>query len=418
MPTFLEVSSVKIEKREIGSSIIYSLPVRGVKTLSLAFAIPAGSAHEPKDLAGAAHLLEHVVFKGTKNYEEYALKYELEVVGGSVNAFTTKDFTVYYTRVPYSHYEKAIEILCELVFNPLIEESKVELEKSVVIEEIKSFNEDYISRVHDLFSETLLEEPYNRPVSGYEKTVAKLNSKILRNFHSQNYGNLRVVAVGKVTKSFFEKLEKSLRQFDKAVEEKDRVISFKPVSRVFEEKNDLTQIHTVVGLPIDLGVESKQYSAFLVLNTLLGSGMSSLLFNRIREKHGLVYDIDLVSNAWKDRSLIGIYASTSTEKFERYTQEINKIFNEASISKDYFEYGKKRLIGKLQMVTESIPAIFSYILEFLITKVEPFELNTLLKAVESVSHKDVQSLWHQLCTSKWHWSCLIPKGSEELVKGL
>jgi len=409
---------VRIEKREIGSNIIYSLPVRGVKTLSLAFAVPVGSAHEPKDIAGTAHLLEHVVFKGTKNYEEFALKYELEVVGGSVNAFTTKDFTVYYTRVPYSHYEKAIEILSELVFNPLVEEPMVELEKSVVIEEIKAFNEDYVSRVQDLFGETILQEPYDRPVSGYEDTVAKLNSKILKDFHSQNYGNLRVIAVGKVTKSFFEKLEKTLRQFDKTVQEKDKVISFKPLSRVFEEKNDLTQIHAIVGLPVQLGIQSKEYPTFLVLSTLLGSGMSSLLFNRIREKHGLVYDIDLLSNVWKDRSLIGIYASTSAEKFSRYTEEISKIFEEASISKEYFEYGKKRLIGKLQMVTESVPAIFGYLLEFVMVKIEPLELENLLKSVESVTYKDVQNLWKELCTSKWHWSCLIPKGSGGLIERL
>ncbi|MEJ5229589.1 MAG: pitrilysin family protein [Pseudothermotoga sp.] len=409
---------MRVEKRQIGSNIVYSLPVRGVKTLSLAFAVPVGSAHEPKDFAGAAHLLEHVVFKGTKNYEEFALKYELEVVGGSVNAFTTKDFTVYYTRVPYSHYEKAIEILCELVFNPLVEEPMVELEKSVVIEEIKSFNEDYVSRVQDLFGETILQEPYDRPVSGYEDTVAKLNSKILKDFHSQKYGNLRVIAVGKVTKSFFEKLEKFLRNFDKAVREEDRAISFKPISRVFEEKNDLTQIHAIVGLPVQLGIQSKEYPAFLVLSTLLGSGMSSLLFNRIREKHGLVYDIDLLSNVWKERSLMGIYASTSVEKFSRYTEEIHKIFREASISREYFEYGKKRLIGKLQMVTESVPAIFGYLLEFVMVKVEPLELENLLKSVESVTHKDVQSLWQELCTSERHWSCLIPKGSGGLMNCL
>lgn len=406
---------LKIERKQVGLSRIYYLPVRGVKTLSIAFVVPAGSAHEPRDFAGIAHLLEHVAFKGTKNYEEFVLKYELEVVGGSLNAFTTKDFTVYYSRVPYSHFEKAIDILSDLVFNPLIEEHAVELEKSVVTEEIKSFNEDHVSRVQDLFAESILQEPYCRPVSGYEHTVAKLNPGVLKDFHSKRYGNLRIIAVGKVTKQLIDKLEDIATRFDKTVDEYDTQIAFKNVSRVFEERNDLSQIHAVTGLPIDFGLESQEYPAFLVLNTLLGSGMSSMFFTRIREKLGLVYDIDLLSHVWKNNSLIGIYASTSVEKFEKYVEEMSKIFDDASVSKNYFEYGKKRLMGKLQMVTESVPAMFSYILEFLLVKVEPFELEALLKRVESVKYRDVQKIWEEICANEWHWSLLIPKGNERLV---
>lgn len=407
---------MKIEEKQIGPNRLYYLPVKGVKTLSVAFVVPAGSIHEDRDFAGTAHLLEHVVFKGTKNYEEFSLKYELEVVGGSLNAFTTKDFTVYYARVPYSHFEKAIDILSELVFNPLIKDDSVELEKSVVTEEIKSFNEDHVSRVQDLFAEGILQEPYCRPVSGYEYTVAKLNSAILRDFHSKRYGNLRIIAVGKITRALTEKLENAVKNFDKGVEECDIQVSFKNVSRVFEAKNDLSQIHAVTGLPMDFGLESKEYPAFLVLNTLLGSGMSSMFFTKIRENLGLVYDIDLLSHVWKNSSLIGIYASTSLEKFKRYVQEVNRIFDDAFISKNYFEYGKKRLMGKLQMVTESVPAMFSYILEFLLAKVEPFDLEDVLKRVESVKYKDVQKIWQELCKRERHWSLLIPKGSEELFK--
>ncbi|HOJ88379.1 MAG TPA: pitrilysin family protein [Pseudothermotoga sp.] len=409
---------MKVGRKEIGSCTIYYLPVRGVKTLSVAFVVPAGSAHEPKELAGIAHLLEHVVFKGTKKYEEFTLKYDLEVVGGGLNAFTTKDFTVYYARVPYSHFEKAIDILSELVFNPLIKEDAVELEKSVVTEEIKSFNEDHISRVQDLFAESIMEEPYSRPVSGYEETVTRLNSRVLKEFHSNRYGNLRLVAVGRITKPLLERLESVAVQYNRSVDERDTQVSFKSISHVFEQKNDLTQVHAVTGLSVDLGLTSQEYPAFLVLNTLLGSGMSSLFFTRIREKLGLVYDIDLLSHVWKSSSLLGIYASTSVDKFTRYVDEMKKIFQDASISKSYFEYGKKRLMGKLQMITESVPAMFSYILEFLLAKVEPSELENLIKKVESVKYKDVQRIWKEVCSKEWHWSLLIPKGSEDLIENI
>ncbi len=407
---------MKIERKQINTSTIYYLPVKGVKTLSIAFIVPAGSAHEPEDFAGIAHLLEHVTFKGTKNYEEFALKYELEVVGSSLNAFTTKDFTVYYARTPYSYFEKAIDVLSELVFSPLIEDHAVELEKSVVIEEIKSFNEDHISRVQDLFAQSILQEPYCRPVIGYEQTVAKASAQVLKDFHSTRYGNLRIVAVGKITKNLIEKLENVVVRYDKTVNEDDIQMSFKEPSRVFEQRNDLSQVHAVAGLAIDFGLESSKYPAFLVLNTLLGSGMSSMLFTRIREKLGLVYDIELLSNMGKNKSLMEIYASTSVEKFKRYVQEMNKIFDEGSIPKDYFEYGKKRLIGKLQMVTESVSGMFGYVLEPLLVKTEPFELEDILKKVESVKYKDVQEMWKEICSSKWHWALLTPKESEDLIK--
>jgi len=408
---------MQIEIKKTNSNKIYIVPVNGVETVSIAFIVPAGSTSEDKEYAGCAHLLEHIVFKGTKRYDEFSLKYELEVFGGSLNAFTTKDFTVYYARVPYFHFEKAVDILGELVFSPLIEEEAVNLEKSVVIEEIKSYNEDHLTRVHDLFAESILKEPYSRPISGYEETVKKIDADVLKKFHQKHYGSIKVLVVGKVTDDLLKTIANILRN-DKPVSENNLKVNFSNPSNAYEARSNITQVHMITGTPIEIGLEDKRYPALLVLNTLLGSGMSSLLFNTIREKLGLVYEIDTVGNFWKESSLIGIYASTSTEKFPRYVQEINTILKRATIEKHYFEYGKKRLIGKLQMITESVPSVFAYVLEFLISRSEPLPIERLFEKIESVEYNHVQNLWREICENRWHWTCIIPHGEERLMKEL
>ncbi len=384
------------------------IPINNVETLSVAFAVPVGSAYETDEQAGISHLLEHVVFKGTKNFDEFTLKYVIEVVGGTLNAFTTRDFTIYYAKIPYSGYQTAIEVLTDLVFNPLIEEKALELEKSVVLEEIKSYAEDHISRVQDLFVETLLAKPYSKPISGYEATVSSLTTEDLRKFHEEKYGNLRILAIGKVTQEVKNDLLKKLRCCAKTICEKKPRLLFKKQRKVLEKKNDLTQIHFVHGIPLHFGLKDKEYSTYRVLETVLGSGMSSLLFKRIREDLGLVYSIDLVGSSWADHTLFSIYASTSSEKFARYLEEMDKLMRE-DISKELFEYGKKRLLGKFQMLTESVSSLFGHSLGYILNDLEPKSIETEIKETSQVTYKQVVELWKRICSEQWHWAFVAPK---------
>jgi len=405
---------VKIETLPVRNGHIHFVPISSVKTLSLAFVVPAGSASESRDEAGVAHLIEHVAFKGTKNFDEFTLKFSLEVVGGSLNAFTTKDFTVYLAKVPYSHHERAIEVLSEIVFHPLFDERSIELEKSVIVEEIKTYDEDHESRVQDLFAETYLEEPYSRPVSGYKETVEKLTRQKVLDFHSAHYGSVEIIAVGKVTKNVLEKLIETLERHNREVDPANVELCFKPEGINCEAKNDLTQIHMIGGTRLDFGVMCEDYPAFMVLSTLLGSGMSSVLFTRMREQLGLVYDVELVNQLWNDRGIFGVYACTSLDKLERYVEELRRIMRE-DISKDQFNYGKQRLIGKLQMITESVSSVFGYVIEFIIAKGRPVLIDEMLKKIDAVTLKRVRALWREISERTWHWSCVVPAVSEGMV---
>ncbi|AEH51964.1 M16 family metallopeptidase [Pseudothermotoga thermarum] len=394
---------------QVGPHIVYLIPFNSVETISVAFAVPVGSAHESDEEAGISHFIEHVAFKGTKNFSEFDLKYSVEVVGGTLNAFTTRDFTVYYAKVPYTSYQITIDVLTDLVFNPIFDEKAVELEKSVIIEEIKSYNEDHVSRVEDLFIEAVLQKPYSKPISGYEKTVSSFSSQDLKNFHERNYGNLRVLVVGKITKDLKKYLLNKLQCYDKIVKEEKPPLRFKKPKKVFEEKNDLTQLHFVHGTVLDFGVEDEKFRVFRVLETTLGSGMSCLLFKRIREDLGLVYSIELLSSAWPNKTLFSIYASTSKEKFQKYVEEMNKLTRE-DIGKDFFEYGKRRLLGKLQMLTESVSSLFSYALGYIMVGLKPKPIEDVIKETSRVTYKQVLELWKEICSKDWYWAFVVPKG--------
>jgi len=396
-----------IEIQKIGSGILYLIPVDNVRTTSMAFVVPAGSAYENDEKAGTAHFLEHVVFKGTKNYDERTLKREIELVGGSLNAYTGRRFTVFYVKVPYSHFVTAVNILRDLVFNPLIKEDKVEVERSVIMEELLSSREDHYMRIHDFFVESAIEKPLGRSIIGYEETIESITATDLRLFHSERYGSVRVAVVGKYTDDDLKIIEDVIVQNSRKVEEK----SFQPVfsdSKCFVEKrSDLKQIHNIYGWR-SIGAEDQEYPAFLVLDTLLGSGMSSVLFTELREKSGLVYDIHTFNYSGKTSGLYGIYSSTSPEKFPKLQIEIQHILQGFRISEAMLEYGKKRLIGKLEMMTESTSSLLGYILEFISNEISPTEVDDFIDKIKGVKLNQVRSVWERLARQSPYRCYLIP----------
>ena len=396
-----------IEIQKIGSGVLYLVPVDNVRTTSMAFVVPAGSAYEDDEKAGTAHFLEHVVFKGTKNYDEHTLKREIELVGGSLNAYTGRRFTVFYVKVPHSHFATAVNILRDLVFNPLIEEDKVEVERSVIMEELLSSREDHYMRIHDFFVESAIAKPLGRSIIGYEKTIESITAMDLRSFHSERYGSVRVAVVGKYTDEDLKIIENAVVQSSRKVEER----SFQPVfsdSKCFvETRSDLKQIHNIYGWR-SIGAEDEEYPVFLVLDTLLGSGMSSVLFTELREKSGLVYDVHTFNYNGKTSGLYGIYSSVSPEKFPKFEVEVQRILQDFKIPETVVEYGKKRLIGKLEMMTESTSSLLGYILEFISNEILPIEVDDFIEKIKNVRLTQVRDMWERLARQSPYRCYLIP----------
>jgi len=394
---------VKIVDEAIGKFRVISIPFDSVKTISCAFVVKSGSADEPDPLAGVSHYLEHVVFRGTKKYDHFHLKYIVESVGGVLNAFTERRATVFYIKVPEMNFLKSFDVLKSLVFEPTIDEESVEIERKVILEEYKMNRDDPVSYLHDLLFENVWEGPFGRPILGYENTIRSISKEELVEYHDKMYfpRNMIVVLAGRVNGTFMDVVKKELERIDKEGEKKDN--SFPnftyPSSVTYEVRNDMEQVHVALAKPIP-GRESSDYPAIALLNTALGSGMSSLLFHEIREKEGLVYDIYSQIYALRKTGVLVIYSSMSPSNLGRFFEKLKKLLSSIQILEN-FEYGKNRLLGKLEMMTESPGSVMGFVVDRLVCGLESYDIDSFMEEIKSLDVHDFEKVAKEVLSGNW-----------------
>jgi len=394
---------VKIVDEIIGKFRVIVIPFENVKTTSCAFVVKSGSADEPDPLAGVSHYLEHVVFRGTKKYDHFQLKYIVESVGGVLNAFTERRATVFYIKVPEMNFLNSFDVLKSLVFEPTIDEESVEIERKVILEEYKMNKDDPVSYLHDLLFENVWIGPFGRPILGYEDTIKSISREELLEYHDKMYfpGNMIVVLAGKVNGTFMEVVEKELKSIDKEGEKKD--IDFPsftyPSSVIYEARNDMEQVHVALAKPIP-GRENSDYPAIALLNTALGSGMSSLLFHEIREKEGLVYDIYSQVYALRKTGVLVIYSSMSPSNLEKFFKKLRRLLSSMQILEN-FEYGKNRLLGKLEMMTESPGSVMGFVVDRLVCGLESYDIDSFMEEIKKLDEYDFEKAAKEILLGNW-----------------
>ncbi|MEW2636492.1 pitrilysin family protein [Streptomyces sp. NPDC048389] len=277
-----------------------------------------GSRDETPALGGATHYLEHLLFKGTKKRSALDISAALDAVGGEMNAFTAKEYTCYYARVLDTDLPLAIDVVCDMLTDSLILQEDVDAERGVILEEIAMTEDDPGDCVHDLFAHTMFgDTPLGRPVLGTVDTVNALTADRVRRFYKKHYDptHLVVAAAGNVDHA---KVVRQVRHaFEKAgaLSRTDAVpTSPRGGSRTLRTagKVDLLnrrteQAHVVLGMPGLARTDDRRW-ALGVLNTALGGGMSSRLFQEVREKRGLAYSVYSYTSGFADTGLFGVYA--------------------------------------------------------------------------------------------------------------
>ncbi|MDI3407171.1 M16 family metallopeptidase [Streptomyces cavernicola] len=277
-----------------------------------------GSRDETPSLNGATHYLEHLLFKGTKKRTALDISAAIDAVGGEMNAFTAKEFTCYYARVLDTDLPLAIDVVCDMLTGSLIEQEDVDVERGAILEEIAMTEDDPGDCVHDLFAHTMLgDTPLGRPVLGTVDTVNGLDAPRIRRFYKKHYDprHLVVAAAGNVDHN---KVVRQVRAaFEKAGALKDldatpiaprdgrRAIRTAGGLDVVNRKTE--QAHVVLGMPGLARTDERRW-ALGVLNTALGGGMSSRLFQEVREKRGLAYSVYSYTSGYADCGLFGVYA--------------------------------------------------------------------------------------------------------------
>ena len=282
-----------------------------VETVSLGAWVGVGTRHEPAEINGVAHLLEHMAFKGTERRSAYQIAEEIEAVGGHLNAYTGRESTAYYAKVLAGNAPLAVDIVADILQRPTVDEDELTRERAVVLQEIGQAHDTPDDSIFDRFQETAYPgQALGRPVLGTSEIVARIDRQTLQDYMARHYSaeTMILAAAGKIEHERF--LELVSEAFD--------ALPRKPAGTVepaayrggdYREGRELEQVHVLLGFE-SIGYLDDDYYAVSVLSTLFGGGMSSRLFQEVREKRGLAYSVYSFVSGYRDGGLFGIYAGT------------------------------------------------------------------------------------------------------------
>ncbi len=341
---------------------VLSEQVPGVRSVAFGAWVRAASIHEPRELMGVSHLLEHMVFKGTPHRSAHQIALELEALGGSLDAYTSREHTVYQARVLDEHLEVAADVIGDFVFAPLLRRSDLELERKVVLEEIGMVDDTPDDLVFELHSEALWgSHPYGYSILGTRDTVSSLGTADLEALHRRAYHprQLVVVAAGNVDHddllAILDRTGWTSRDAnDEAPAPVPPPVAQAPVRRHVEREG--VQTHIVVG-STTVAHEDPRRPAVVLLSSLLGGGMSSRLFQRVREELGLAYAIQTFQSFHADVGMHGVYVGTSRDTAQQALDAINEELASVAahgLPADEIAMGKSQLKGQLTLSLESV----------------------------------------------------------------
>jgi len=342
---------VSFYRKRLDNGLTVVFEERKIPVIAISASVKFGAQFESENIKGISHFIEHLVFKGTKNRSVEEIPKEIEKKGGIINAFTSEDINAYWNKMPSKHFSLGIDIARDLVLNPLFEKEPFERERKVILEEIKMYHDNPATHVIEKIKEKLYEKPFNMSVAGTHETVSSLSREnVVELFNSIYSTNNMIVCV--VGKASWEEVLEEAKKFPKI----NKTISSVPIilknGEEIEKRKGIDQAHLVLGFHMPNLNDKNRYSAE-IFDSILGCGMSSRLFQEIREKRGLCYAIKSSLEQSKDYAYEIIYSGTVKEKVneikELALKEIRKL---RDLKKSDFEEAKETLIGLKQVNNE------------------------------------------------------------------
>lgn len=379
--------------------------MEGVRSASLIMGYNVGSRIEPAPIAGIAHYLEHMLFKGTERRPDpITISQEIESVGGILNAGTGRENTSYWAKVPSTHLSLAFDVLADMLRNSTFDPNEMEKERGVIFEEIRAIQDIPEDMVHDLIDQLVWgDDPVGRDVAGTEETVANIDRETMLEFFHRNYGADRLVIaaagdvdhddVVKMTEKFFGDLPVTINPHVNTP-----VVNTQTEKRIHIETRDTEQAHLTIGFPAVSYFDERRY-AQSTIETILSSGMSSRLFQELRERRGLVYSVFGYFRSHEDVGQGVIYAGTDTTRVKESIQAIMgelKKLRDIPVPADELERTKTLRKGRLLMGLEDSRSLASWVgsqestYGFIETPEE------LMEHIDAVTAEDVQSLANDL----------------------
>lgn len=384
--------------------------VPGSQSVSVSFSVAVGSRDETNNHFGSTHFLEHLLFKGTKKRTAMDIAIAFDSVGGSSNASTGKEHTSYYAKVSQKALPIAVEVIADMLTSSLIDETEFENERPVILEELAMNDDDPQDVVHEAFSTAVLgDHPLGRPIGGTVETITAVSRGAVWEHYQNNYRpqDLVVAAAGAVDH------QKLIQLVEKGLSEAgwDLGLASSPVlrrllnpaqilrgSKLHVIHRPISQVNILVGSE-GLYVDDPRRYAMGVLNTVLGGGMSSRLFQEIREKRGLAYSVYSFNQGYSDASTFGLYAGCSPAKAQEVTElmiaELEKVAN-SGITPDELSLAKGNIAGSLALKFESNQARMSRLASAEIVTGEFIDLDDTIARFDAVELSEVQDLAQDL----------------------
>lgn len=375
---------------------IVTEPLAGVRSVALGVWIGVGSRFEKPREAGISHFIEHMLFKGTPRVSAEEIAQIFDGLGGEVNAATSKDYTVFYTRVLDEHLDTAFPVLTDMLTSPAW--TDLEQEREVVLEEIAMYDDDPHDQVHDLIGEAVFPgQGLGRPVIGTEEVISGVERQDVSAYHGDHYvaANMVVAAAGNID---HDALVERCREHLSGLPSGAHDGSFEPAapgapSLVVKEK-PTEQCHIVLGGP-SFDRNDPRRHAQSVLDTLLGGSMSSRLFQEVREKRGLAYSVGSYAVGYADSGQVGVYLGTRDDSLatscEVIAKELQRLIEEP-VPEQELRRTKEHLKGRLVLGLESPTTRMNRVGRSLLGMQELLSLDEVIARIEAVTADDVQAL--------------------------
>jgi predicted Zn-dependent peptidase len=378
--------------------IILTEEMPHIRSVSIGVWIKTGSRHEEPEFNGISHFVEHMVFKGTRTRTAEQIARQVDSIGGNMDAFTAKECISFDIKVLDEHVPLSLDILSDLVLNPIFDSNDIGRERGVILEEIKmdEDNPDYL--VHEIFVQNFWKDhPLGKPILGTKETVRRFEQDVLQRYWSRFFipNNMIVSAAGSLKHDTFVELVKSRFAALDAGKNGFHQSPPKAHSRiVMRNKKALEQVQICVGAPSHHISHERRFGSY-ILSTVLGGGMSSRLFQNIRERQGLAYAIYSELNPFRDTGCLSVYAGTSREAAPKVVQSIVAEFGKLKstpLTDDELRRAKDHLKGSLMLSLESSASRMSNLARQEMYFDHFVGLNEIIERIEAVTQEELMEI--------------------------
>jgi len=375
--------------------------IPSVHSVSVGIWVEAGSRDERSEENGISHFIEHMLFKGTQRRSARQIAKEIDAVGGILNAFTSKEFSSFYAKVMAEHLPVALDLLFDLYLNSLFAAEELEKERQVIVQEINMVEDTPDEYIHDLFSQSFWpHHPLGLPILGRLNTISRMDRRTLKGFFLKHYLQIPpiIVAAGKLKhEDLLRPVQGALRKIRPRPKER-KIHPPRPHPQIQVKNKQFEQVHLLLGTQGFSVVHPRRY-AFTILNTILGGGMSSRLFQEVREKRGLAYSVYSFASSFVDSGLLGVYVGTGDHTLNRVLQVIlreMKRLAENSIRPKELRSAKEQLKGNLLLSLESTDSRMSRLAKNEIFFHRFVSTEEIIEGIEKVSAEEIGSLAQEI----------------------